>query len=488
MKVSSLISKSLLFYALAHAAPTAVELVESKKLQALISRSDLETKVQELYAIAKRHNGTRAFNTPGHVETLDWIENYIPKDYYNVERQYFNVSRTIYEEFSIKVDGIAQKEVGNVFMSGNGTVTAPVTLIPRFGCEASDFSGSVAGKIAMVNRGGECEIGGRMASAKRAGAAGFILWDDQPTLWKDSKGEFSIAWVSAPKFNNITDHLISTVIGHIEGQVLIDKYQLKDNSFSNDTITITNRWHELMRPTANIIATTKGGNQNAVITVGAHTDSVIEGPGINDNGSGSIAQIEVARALTKFSVNNAVRFCWWSAEEEGLLGSEYYVQHLSDAETAKIVMNLDFDMLASPNYIYGVYDGDGSSFETRFASSGSGMIEQTFIDFFKGEGINVTVPAEFDGRSDYARFLGAGIPAGGVLMGAEGIKTAEQVKLFGGKEGQQYDPCYHQACDDINNISYEAFFTGTRCVADAVAKYGRNIEGFPFPRAAAKFT
>ncbi|KAF3920936.1 hypothetical protein ABW20_dc0102173 [Dactylellina cionopaga] len=487
MKIQTFISTSLSLCTLAIAAPTAqiaLETVESKKLQALVSLSSLETKIQELYSIAQRHNGTRAIDTPGHAETLDWIESYIPKEYYNIERQYFTVNRTIYDEVSLKVDGVAQKEVGNIFGSGNGTVTAPMVLISNFGCNATDFPMVVAGKIAIVNRGGDCDTGKRIAFAGRAGAAGFILWDIEPTLWRDNTGEFGMTWAAPPSFHNITEYVPSAVIGLTEGQALVEKFQLKDKPFSDITITITNIYHMGYIPTANIIATTKGGNQNSIITVGAHSDSVPEGPGINDNGSGSIAQIEIARALTQFSVNNAVRFCWWSAEELGLLGSEHYVKHLSDAEAAKIVMNLDFDMLASPNYIFGVYDGDGSSStQTKLTSSASGLIEQTFIDFFKENG-HGTVPMEFDGRSDYAPFLEVGIPGGGILMGDAGNKTAEQVRMFGGKEGQPYDPCYHQACDDVKNINYEAYMMGTRCVADAVAKYARTIEGFPFPRSA----
>jgi len=164
--------------------------------------------------------------------------------------------------------------------------------------------------------------------------------------------------------------------------------------------------------------------------------------------------------------------------------SYYYTQHLSKAEADKIVLNMDFDMLASPNYVYSVYDGDGSTFGKEFSGpDGAGQIEQTFIDFFKD--INEpTIPTQFDGRSDYVGFNDIGIPAGGIAMGAEGIKTAEEVKLFGGVAGEQYDQCYHEACDTVDNLNMKAWIAGTKCVADAIAKYARSIEGFPFPRAA----
>lgn len=105
------------------------------------------------------------------------------------------------------------------------------------------------------------------------------------------------------------------------------------------------------RTTTNVFATTRGGNQNSVVQLGGHTDSIV-GPGINDDGSGVMAQLEVAKYLTKFKVNNAVRFSFWSAEEFGLLGSEYYIRNLPDAEKDKIRLYLNFDMIASPNYVY----------------------------------------------------------------------------------------------------------------------------------------
>ncbi|EPS41772.1 hypothetical protein H072_4281 [Dactylellina haptotyla CBS 200.50] len=468
MKVSTL---ALPFLASTLVAAAPAPLVESNKLRRMLYRSNLKARATELYNIAMRNNGTRAWGTPGHWETLDWIESQIPKDYYNVERQYFNISRTIYDEVSVTVDGIAATEVNGFTNGPNGTISAPIVNVPNFGCEAADYPAAVAGKIALVHR-GNCNFGLKNALAGTAGAVGLVVWNNdvqplQPTL-------------GTPDLYNVTEFVISAFIGQAEGQALVTKI-----GGSSLPATIKSLFHYEVDLTANVIATTKNGNQNSIITSGAHTDSVKAGPGINDNGSGTIAQIEVAKALTKFSVNNAIRFCWWAAEEDGLLGSEYYTSHIAEAEAAKIVMNLNFDMLASPNYLYSIYDGDGSTFESPYASTGSGMIEKTFIDFFVEDG-KTSVPTEFDGRSDYDGFLQIGIPAGGVFMGAEGIKTEEEATLFGGKAGQPYDSCYHQACDDIKNLDYGAFITGAKSMADSLAKYGRSIEGFPFPRPAAK--
>ena len=110
-----------------------------------------------------------------------------------------------------------------------------------------------------------------------------------------------------------------------------------------------------------MLAETGTGDDSNVVMAGAHLDSVQEGPGINDNGTGSAALLETAIQMQRVKPTNTVRFAWWGAEEEGLLGSEYYVEQLSDEQTDDIALYLNFDMIGSPNYFYGVYDGDNSS-------------------------------------------------------------------------------------------------------------------------------
>ena len=107
------------------------------------------------------------------------------------------------------------------------------------------------------------------------------------------------------------------------------------------------------RSAENVIAETTTGNDDEVIMVGGHLDSVIAGPGINDNGSGAATVLEVAENMRKVHPNNTVRFALWGAEEFGLLGSEHYVSSLDDEQARDIALYLNFDMLASPNYLRG---------------------------------------------------------------------------------------------------------------------------------------
>ena len=207
--------------------------------------------------------------------------------------------------------------------------------------------------------------------------------------------------------------------------------------------------------TNNVIAETPGGRADRTVVVGGHLDSVYEGPGINDDGSGVSMMLETAQQMAELGLDpvNKVRFIFFSGEEEGLLGSNYYVSQLSKRQVKDISVMLDFDMLASGNYGRFIYDGNGD--EQGFAGpKGSGVIEQVFKDFWDSQGLAYeTIP--FDGRSDYDAFTIAGIPAGGIFAGAEGVKQDYQVALYGGTAGDPFDPCYHLLCDTLANISMQ---------------------------------
>src|SRR5207344_1836104 len=188
-------------------------------------------------------------------------------------------------------------------------------------------------------------------------------------------------------------------------------------------------------------ADTRKGDPNRVVVQGSHLDSVVAGPGINDNGSGSSYNLESAIQLAKEKIKpkNTIRFAFWGAEEEGLLGSQFYVDSLSDEDFAKILLNLNHDMVASPNFVRFVYDGDGSDTGTA-GPAGSELIEAAFVRWFDRQGL-ATEPTAFDGRSDYGPFIAVGIPAGGLFTGAEGVKTPEEAAIYGGMAGEPYDAC-----------------------------------------------
>jgi Zn-dependent M28 family amino/carboxypeptidase len=251
------------------------------------------------------------------------------------------------------------------------------------------------------------------------------------------------------------------------GQELADAAQAGDVPVHVATSTISET-----RQTYNVLADSKGGDPTRTIVAGSHLDSVVEGPGINDNGSGSSQDLEIAEELSNVlkKPKNRIRFAFWGAEEKGLLGAEHYVDSLTEAERDNIMANLNFDMVASPNYARFVYDGDGSANpDDGPGPVGSDIIEQLFVDHFDKKGL-ASEPTAFDGRSDYGPFIAVGIPAGGLFSGAEGIKTEEQAAKYGGTAGQPYDHCYHQACDTLANLNRQAFDEFSDAAADVTAK------------------
>jgi len=226
----------------------------------------------------------------------------------------------------------------------------------------------------------------------------------------------------------------------------------------------------------NVIGELAGKNDTNVVMAGAHLDSVPAGPGINDNGSGSAALLEVAQQMAKTKPQNTVRFAWWGAEELGLIGSTQWVAQRTPAELDEIALYLNFDMIGSPNYYFGIYDANQSSFVAPVTVPGGSIdIEQTFEEFYTLLGQPYDDSA-FSGRSDYAAFIANGIPSGGLFTGAEEVKTAEQEALWGGTAGEWFDPCYHQACDDIDNLSVKALEINSDAVAYAVSTYAASTE------------
>ncbi|MEV6234954.1 M28 family metallopeptidase [Saccharopolyspora shandongensis] len=232
--------------------------------------------------------------------------------------------------------------------------------------------------------------------------------------------------------------------------------------------------------TYNLLAETPGGDANSVVMFGAHLDSVSRGAGINDNGTGSAAILQAALdyAGSGATPKNKLRFAFWGAEEQGLVGSSHYVQSLPEAERGKIVAYLNFDMVGSPNAGYFTYDGDDSDGEgSGPGPEGSAEIEKLLNDALAAAGVE-TEGTDFDGRSDYGPFIEVGIPAGGTFTGAEDTKTPEQAQKWGGQAGEAYDSCYHQSCDTVDNVDQQALDRNFQAISTAVKTYA---EQFPQP-------
>ena len=249
----------------------------------------------------------------------------------------------------------ATYEMGAFTGTGTGDVTGNVIAIdinlvpPRAttsGCEAADFAGldfSGASDIALIQR-GTCTFGVKALNAEAAGAEAVIIFNQGDTALREG-----------------------LIVGTLGGLDVVD-IPVVGASFADGAALAQagSTAHVRVdppesRPQVNVIAELAGTNDDNVVMAGAHLDSVLAGPGINDNGSGSAALIEVAEQLGKLKPENTLRFAWWGAEESGLIGSTAYVNGLSAAERERIALYLNFDMIGSPNYIQMVYDSDEST-------------------------------------------------------------------------------------------------------------------------------
>jgi Zn-dependent M28 family amino/carboxypeptidase len=442
--------------------------VDSTRLEHLVTVKGITEHQQALQNIADANGGTRYTRTSGFTASAAYVKATLEKAGYKAHYEMFNmpewhetappvlqqtspadktyVAGTAADDDSPSVDFIAFEHSPTASLSNVNVVPTDDIVIPSpggttSGCEMSDFPAATSGAVSLIQR-GTCAFTQKLQNAVTAGAVGVILFNEG-----DSPGRSNALFRSADPGYTLPAVLSSTAVG----EELYNAY----TAGQNPTVNLATNGEDVEKLYPNVVAETKRGDPNHMVLVGAHLDSVPAGPGVNDDGSGTAFQLELAEAIAKAGTppRNKIRFLWFGGEEDGLVGSQYYAAHLSDAEVARTDMMLDTDMVASPNFARLVYDGDGSTFGSELAGPpGSGTVERVLTDYWSDRGM-VSEQIPFDGRSDYVGFINRGIPAGGVFAGAEAPKTAEQVAKYGGVEGEQLDPCYHEACDTYKTVT-----------------------------------
>ncbi len=454
----------------------------SKLLECVTAEGAFEH-LEALQEIATANGGNRAADTAGYEASVDYVVDTMEAAGWEVsidEFDYLVPVPTVHQRTPQDVNHAAGWfTVG----SAEGTVTGPVVPVDlqlanpaasTSGCEAADFAGlnfSGGNDIALVQR-GFCEFGVKARNAQNAGAEAVVIMNQGNA--PDRMGVLTNVTLIGANPTALDIPVVNTSFA--AGSALA-----QPGSTATVSMFIENH------PQKNVIAELPGVNDDNVVMAGAHLDSVPAGPGINDNGSGSAALLELGQTLSKLEPQNTIRLAWWAAEEVGLVGSNQYVAGLSQAEKDRIALYLNFDMVASPNYIFRVYDGNESSFEAPVVvPEGSTEIENLFERYYTSVGEPYD-DAQFSGRSDYQAFINNDIPAGGLFTGAEQVKTPQQAEIWGGTAGAWFDPCYHQACDTLANINLKALDVNSDAVALAVLVYSYSTElvngvvGVPVP-------
>jgi Zn-dependent M28 family amino/carboxypeptidase len=425
--------------------------------------------------------GTRAAGTDGYAGSVEYVKGLLEEAGYTVtlDPVEFEFSfPAVLRQLTPVPPGPVDYETGPFTGSGAGQVEGQVIPVDinlvgdrasTSGCEAADFAGidwSGPADIALVQR-GTCNFGDKAFFAQQAGAEAVIIFNQGNTPDREA---LIVADASSRTDGTPVTHAIPVVGASFAQGVALS--QPGSTAFVEVLPTET-------RTDFNVIAEKAGKNPDNVVMAGAHLDSVTEGPGINDNGSGSAALLETALMMSKLHPQNTLRFAWWAAEELGLLGSEDYVEGLSTAERDRIALYMNYDMVGSPNYIFMVYDADESTFLAEdfgvTVPPGSTAIEDVYESYYTmvGEPYDDTA---FDGRSDYEAFILNGIPAGGLFTGAEEPKTEAQAAIWGGDVDEQFDPCYHEDCDVFGNVSLHALDVNSDLIAFAMLYFAYTTE------------
>ncbi|GJF12050.1 hydrolase [Mycolicibacterium cyprinidarum] len=422
----------------------------------------------KLQEIADTHGGNRALGTPGYDASVDYVVNALRDKGFDVDTPEFDVRLPWADEPALTVAGetVTAKPLEYTIGTESDGVAGP--LVPARtddtpGCTAGDYDGlPVQGAVVLVDR-GSCPFGAKQAAAAERGAVALIVANNEDgdemggTLGESTEVKVPVISVTKAAGAQLRDQQGAPVTIKLNAGVRVEK-------------------------TRNVIAQTKTGSTTDVVMVGAHLDSVAEGPGINDNGSGVAAILETALQLgSSPPINNAVRFGFWGAEEYGLLGSENYVESLDVDGLKDVALYLNFDMLGSPNPGYFTYDGDqstklGARDGVPRVPEGSAGIERTLVGYLDGQG-KPAQDTSFDGRSDYDPFTKSGVPAGGLFSGAEEEKSAEQAELWGGEAGQPFDPNYHKDTDTLDHIDRTALQIHGGGVGYAVGLYAQDQRG-----------
>lgn len=207
------------------------------------------------------------------------------------------------------------------------------------------------------------------------------------------------------------------------------KEKLKAGKRIQAHITMTN--HSDVIKARNVVATLKGSElPEEKIIIGGHLDSWDLATGAIDNGIGSFAVLDIARAFqaNKLKPKRTIQFVMFMGEEQGLLGSTYMVEEaVKDGSIENIKYMFNIDMGGNP---IGVNAGGKLNDTTFFKSIGTDIMA-----------IDTIYKNKFSNRSglhsDHQPFMLEGVP---ILSVTSNLDRS----IYG---------CYHSDCDDFNLVN-----------------------------------
>ncbi|WP_203236936.1 M20/M25/M40 family metallo-hydrolase [Nocardia panacis] len=439
---------ALLLAALFAPAATAQDLA-AENISRAVSTSDAMATVAALDAIAVANGGNRETGKPGFARSREYVENALRRAGYDVVAQ-----PVPYRDFAADTETLTAPDGRRIrtlmaqFVP-SGQVTGPLADAGA-GCSTADYPKGTA--IAVI-RSGDCPSGDKTVAARDAGVQAVLVYDAGPAIDAAIRRQVPHAALPVGFLSQRDASALTAAPGSAQ-------LELRGHTFDDTAVSL--------------FAETSGGHPDSVVMAGAHLDSAVDGPGINDNGSSVAALLETAIRLAPFQdrVPNKVRFAFWGAEELIDIGSSYYIDTRTPAEVAAIALYLNWEMIGSPNYAHFVMDGDGADHPGGSAGPpGSGTVKAVMAQGYQIQGVPYRTADLAQIGSDQEPFARAGIPIGGAFGGVRALKTPEEAAVFGGVAGQPYDPCYHQPCDNLANVNPKAFEQALRAMAWAVARF-----------------
>lgn len=265
--------------------------------------------------IARDHGGNRAFGLPGYNASLDFVlERAVDRFGKHMDTYVQGFTHLFEQTKEIKLTGPDGEDVRVITLMYNTATPVPAGVTAELvdtpvddergsACFEDQWDGIDAeGKIVLIKR-GACNISEKLKLAKSKGALAVVLYHNVPG------NDLTAATLQAENVGKMVPVGLTTLeVGTAWKERLAAGETLEVTLLVDSSVENRDSW--------NIISETKEGDPNNVIMLGAHLDSVQAGAGINDDGSGSAALLELMGSFKKYKgFKNKVRFAWWGAEE-----------------------------------------------------------------------------------------------------------------------------------------------------------------------------
>jgi aminopeptidase YwaD len=402
--------------------------------KAVVSRADARRALEHLRVLSDEI-GWRISGTPSEHRAAVYTAKVLRDLGYQVELQPFTVADRYLAE--LKGHGAHWQ----CSASPQGAVASARGAIVDLGT-ATEATADLTGRLALFTRVPGSELA-QVKSAVAKGAAAVLIANVAPAGFPERKG------------GAFTPSLTETVTVPVLGLAQFQGERIR----AGVRVLSLEVTHHSGLTSYNVIAERKAtlpGPDGGVVMVSAHYDSVPGSPGANDDGSGTVLCLELARALRKLPTQKALRFALWGSEEFGLIGSRHYVSQLSDAEAGRIAGCFQNDMVAtsySPATRYWLLSVDGGD-NTTTAQVAAAAGRLGYTD-------QISKPTA-RGSSDHVPFFERGIAAANFSWRGEGAPA-------------ELEPVYHTPEDTIRgNVSLERLQVSLELIGSAAYEVARH--------------